>query len=74
MAKKTTETTKNYQQLREELDSLILRLQDPECDVDTAAEMYAGALSLIKQMEAHLEKAENRIKKVQADFGSAAGA
>ena len=68
-ATKTATADKNYQQLREELDAMILALQDPDCDVDAAAEMYAEALGVIRQLETHLEKAENRIQKVQADFG-----
>jgi len=59
----------NYQVLRERLDELLLKLQDPECDVDEAVDLYEQALVLIDKLEKHLEKAENRIRKVQADFG-----
>ena len=67
--KKTTEDGESYQRLRERLDELLLRLQDPECDVDEAVDLYEQALSLITKLEAHLERAENRIRKVQAEFG-----
>lgn len=59
----------NYQALRERLDEVVLKLQDPECDVDEAVDLYEQALILIGKLEQHLEKAENRITKVQADLG-----
>lgn len=59
----------NYRALREQLDEVVLKLQDPECDVDEAVGLYEQALVLIGKLEKCLETAENRITKVQADFG-----
>jgi exodeoxyribonuclease VII small subunit len=62
-----------YQALRERLDETILKLQDPECDVDEAVDLYEQALVLIGKLEEHLEQAENRITRVQANFAGAEG-
>jgi exodeoxyribonuclease VII small subunit len=64
-----TDSKGNYQTLRQQLDEVMLKLQDPECDVDEAVGLYEQALALIAKLEKHLETAENRITKVQADFG-----
>lgn len=64
-----TSGKQTYQTLREQLDEVVLKLQDPECDVDEAVDLYEQALGLIGKLEAHLETAENRITKMQADFG-----
>lgn len=63
-----TDGKDNYQALREQLDEVVLKLQDPECDVDEAVDLYEQALGLVGKLERHLEKAENRITKVQANF------
>lgn len=67
--KKIPEVGTNYQALREQLDEVVLKLQDPECNVDEAVDLYEQSLVLIGKLEAHLEQAENRITKVQAKFG-----
>ncbi len=70
MAKVTkTESEESYQALRERLDGLLNKLQDPAGDVDEAVSTYEQALEVIAKLEQHLETAENRIKKVQTDFG-----
>lgn len=69
MAKKTDTTKKTYRQLRDELDAALVALQDPERDVDEAADAYQRALTLVKEIEAHLQSTENRIEKIKADFG-----
>lgn len=58
-----------YQQLRGQLDELLVKLQNPDCDVDQAVELYQQALQVIIKLEKRLESAENTIQKVQADFG-----
>jgi len=64
---KTKQVT--YGELSAKLDGLLAELQQPDCDVDQAAELYEAALKTITAMEEHLESAKNRIKKVQTDFG-----
>lgn len=60
-----------YQQLRQQLDQTVLKLQDPACDVDQAVELYEQSLALIAKLEKYLERTENRITKVTAKFGLA---
>lgn len=67
--KKNSNDDSGYQALRAQLDEVVLRLQEPECDVDEAVGLYEQALTLIGKLENHLEQAENRITKVQAKFG-----
>jgi exodeoxyribonuclease VII small subunit len=62
----------SYQELRSRLDELLLKLQDPDCDVDEAVDMYEQALTIITKLEQRLEAAENRITKIQAQFGGSA--
>lgn len=59
-----------YAVLRQQLDDIVLKLQDPDCDVDEATKLYEQALTVAQRLESHLEQAENRISKIQADFGS----
>lgn len=71
--KKTAEETIGYGELRQQLDDVVGRLQDPDCDVDQAAALYEQVLQCIARLEAHLQAAEHRVEKVQAEFGDAAG-
>lgn len=59
---------KSYRSLTAELDEVMNRLQDPELDIDEASQLYEAGLQLIKQLEAHLEQAENTIQVVRAKF------
>jgi len=61
----------DYQVLRQQLDEVVIKLQDPHCDVDQAVKLYEQALGMIDKLETHLEQAENRITKLQANFASA---
>lgn len=70
MTGKKADNNQTYQELREQLDEVVLKLQDPECDVDEAVALYEQALAIIGRLEKHLESAENRITKIQADFGA----
>ena len=63
----------DYSQLRRQLDDIVDKLQDPECDVDEAATLYEQALQAITKLERHLQAAENRVQRAQADFGGQAG-
>jgi exodeoxyribonuclease VII small subunit len=60
-----------FQEMRTQLDEVLLKLQDPDCDVDEAVELYEQALKLVAKLEQHLQTAENRIQKIKVDFGLA---
>lgn len=70
MAKKTGKamTKATYRELRDKLDDIMAKLQDPACDVDQAAELYEQALTCIGELEHCLRQAENRVEKARLDF------
>lgn len=53
-----------YQDLRQQLDELVEKLQDEQLPVDEAAGLYEQALKLIAELQKHLDTAENKITKV----------
>lgn len=68
MAKKTTPEPPAYRDLQAQLDAVLAKLEDPQLDIDDATAAYEQGLALIKQLEASLQQAENRIERAQADF------
>lgn len=54
-----------YQTLSNQLDDVLARLQQPDIDVDEAVKLYEQGLKLIKQCEAQLKQAENKIEKIK---------
>jgi exodeoxyribonuclease VII small subunit len=66
MPKKTV--TKSYQQLNDELASLIDWFEGESVNLDEAAEKYQQAVEVIAQMEDYLKTTENKIKKISAKF------
>lgn len=60
-----------YQEMSNQLDSLIAQLQSGELDVDDAIKKYEQASKLIAKMEAYLQTAENKIEKIKASFTTA---
>ena len=57
-----------YAGLRAELDDIMAKMQDPDCDIDIAAGLYEQALRIIARLEIHLQAAENRVEKAQLAF------
>jgi exodeoxyribonuclease VII small subunit len=66
--KPSKSTEPNYQQLREELDSVMAELQHEDLDVDKALEYYQRGLELIQKLEKHLSGAENKIQEIKGKF------
>ena len=64
----TNKVEPKFSQLREELDSLLQRLQSDELDIDEAIELYQRGLELIKEMENYLKSADNTIQELKAKF------
>lgn len=64
-------TTKSvsYEKLTAELDTVLAQLQGNELNVDQALKQYERGLELVKQLEAYLETAENKVKTLKAAFG-----
>jgi exodeoxyribonuclease VII small subunit len=65
----TAKPKENYQDLSRQLDALLLKLQDGETGIDDAVKYYEEALKLIAKLEGHLEKAENHVHELKAQFG-----
>lgn len=62
----------SYEELKTELDAALSELQGSDLDVDEALKQYEQGLELVKQLEAYLEQAENKVKVLKATFGDAA--
>lgn len=65
-----SDDTVSYGELRRQLDEVMQKLQDPECDVDEAVGLYEQALGHINRLEEFLQSAENKVEKVHADFSA----
>jgi exodeoxyribonuclease VII small subunit len=61
MTKKTTD----YNNLRAELDTIMVDLESSELDIDAATKAYERGLAIIKELETYLDSAENAIKKIK---------
>ncbi len=58
----------NYQELKAELDEIMLSLQQEDLDVDEALKHYQRGLELVQQLEDYLKTAENKIVEIKAKF------
>lgn len=56
-----TKSDKTYEQLRAELDEVLLKLQDPTCDIEDALVWYEQGLKLSKQLRTRIEAVEAKI-------------
>ena len=63
---------KSYQDLKTELDGIMLELQNDQLDVDAALKYYERGLDLVGQLEAYLKKAENRVRELKVGFDKSA--
>lgn len=62
---------KSYQSRRAELDEILAQLQQPDCDVEVASELYERGLKLVAELQQQLETAENKIQKLASDSAEA---
>ena len=56
-----TKAIKTYQQLRDELDAILLQLQDPSCDIEEALVLYERGLKLSKQLNERINTVESKL-------------
>ena len=54
-----------YRELSDELDEIISGLQTDDLDVDDAIKRYERGMEIVKDLEAQLKDAENKIKIVK---------
>lgn len=59
-------TTKTYQELRSELDDILLALQQPDADVEEAIKLYERGLKIATDLRGLLDKSQNKITKLTA--------
>lgn len=64
MAKSLT----TYKQMQLQLDELVELLRSHNDDIDISIKQYEEAMRLIKDMEAYLKTAENKVTKIKKDF------
>lgn len=57
---------KNYRQMSQELDELLMWFESGDVDLDEAVIKYHQAIKLIARMEEYLKTAENKIQKISA--------
>jgi exodeoxyribonuclease VII small subunit len=57
-----------YQALKTELDAVMTELQREDLDIDTALTHYRRGLELVRQLEEHLNGAENTVHELKTTF------
>ncbi|HEV7453927.1 MAG TPA: exodeoxyribonuclease VII small subunit [Candidatus Saccharimonadales bacterium] len=62
----TKKTEPNYQEISEQLEAILARLQQPDIQVDDAVRLYEQGLALADALEKHLQLAENTITRLKA--------
>lgn len=60
--------TKTYQQMANELATLVAWFEGDQVNLDEALAKYEQSMELLAQMEAYLKTAENKVKKIAAKF------
>lgn len=58
----------DYQKLSEELDGILEHLQTADLDIDEAVKQYERGMQIVKELEAYLKAAENKVTKIKASF------
>ena len=58
----------DYQALSRELDEILETLQTADLDIDEAVKSYERGMTIVKQLEAYLKTAQNKVIKVKTDF------
>lgn len=60
--------TLSYQELSNELDSILQELQAGDLDIDDAVKKYERGMQILQELETYLKTAENKVKKIKANF------
>lgn len=55
----------SYNDQKEELDDILVKLQDVKIDIDEAIKYYQRGIEIIKSMEKYLHTAENKIRQIK---------
>lgn len=60
----------SYEELRAELDEVMMTLQQDDLDIDKAVEFYKRGLELVQALETYLKTAENKIIELKSKFST----
>lgn len=58
----------DYRKLSSELEKIVDDLQTADLDIDEAVKCYERGLKIVKDLEAYLKTAENKVSKIKASF------
>lgn len=57
-----------YQEMNDELATVLAELQREDLDVDEALKYYERGLELVDQLQNYLKTAENKVRNLQTKF------
>lgn len=57
----------NYGEIKNKLDEVLAKMQDPETDLDQALKLHNEGKLLVKQLESYLKDVEKKINKVDKE-------
>ena len=60
-----------YHDLSTELETILIKLQSAELDIDEAVKAYERGMEIVKKLETYLKNAENKVTKIKASFDKA---
>lgn len=58
----------DYRELSQELDAVLADLQTADLDIDEAVKKYERGMAIVKELEAYLKTAENKVTKIKVSF------
>lgn len=63
-----TNKTRTYHELKQELDDIVSWFESDAVTIEAAVQKYERAGELVKELEAQLKAAENKISKIKKSF------
>lgn len=58
--------TATYKELSDELEKVMSDLEAGDLDIDEAVKCYERGLAIVKELEAHLKDAENKVTELKS--------
>ncbi len=63
-------TEKKFEELMQELETIVKELETGEADLDSSIEKYTEAMNIIKQCNEKLSSAEEKVNKILKEDGT----
>jgi exodeoxyribonuclease VII small subunit len=63
----STKPNQDYTSMQRELDEILENLQREDLDIEVALKSYERGMELVDEMQSHLDKVQNKVKKIQAE-------